>query len=430
MKHTKKRGRTKRHKRFTRHKRNIGHVNNKYMVYKNNRILVCMSVPANMKSQRRNYIGGGPSNKDVDFMVRVIFDDIAGMLNRIETDRNARGDDIIRLATELGIDVDSLNAEEASTNRIDNTVDTMDSYSSLSSDEIDEIKSRFKHSWNDYELFQILLTDLTNASDPKKKEIATYVLETAYGDYDKYKDIIEGIIHKDTSGFGPNERTQVYEILKYRAKLVDFITSIRTNIADLNLDEKTKEDIITSIQRKTKLSTSSMSSNAMSLIKNSSIALGQFLSPSFDVNKGEEGEHNETKVEFLWYPRSSKRSKNGAKLAKDKYGQFVVVVNPAKYSHYFNWIGDIINGVEDGIEQTVNECKGKYCEEGTVGPTPLRKKVYTVKRTKLQPKAPGVDEGVADASSSSSYSSPRGTSSSSYSSPRGSSSSSSSGSSS
>jgi hypothetical protein len=161
--------------------------------------------------------------------------------------------------------------------------------------------------------------------------------------------------------------------------MVDFIKHVESNIADLKLDQKTKQDIISSIQSKTKLTTSSMSSSAMNAIKDGSLMLGRFLSPTVSTNTDND-EYSETNVEFLWYPRSSRSGK--IKNKKNTYGQFVVVVNPTRYSHYLNKIRDIMAGVEDGIADIVQGCKGRYCEKGEVGPSYFQKRIYTNRREK------------------------------------------------
>ena len=358
MKQTKKRGSTKRKKRSTRRRGKPRANDARYMVYKKNNILICIRAP--MSSHKRRFTGGIEKNP-VSFLRDQIFRNI---IPAIDDDTLNKKDLIaIGVTIEDDSDVSSSSASSSSDSSSSNSISTLTGKSSPDTN------------WRDFTTLKNQLISLpNNASQTEKNEIAEYVLARLYEDVKEYGDVIDAINQKQDIV----DKTLVAKIVKFlfqRQLLVSFIDEIGKNAQKLKIDEKTAEDIKASIQKKMKVSTTSMSSSAMKAITNGSIMLGKWLTPTYE----EEDETNETTVEFLFNPDPS-ITFNKNKLARGigdendrEYGHFIVMVNPTKYSHFVNKLSDSMYRVENILADTFRNYYGKN------NLPPFKKNTYTIK---------------------------------------------------
>uniref|UniRef100_A0A6C0DWF2 Uncharacterized protein n=1 Tax=viral metagenome TaxID=1070528 RepID=A0A6C0DWF2_9ZZZZ len=414
MKQTKKRGSTKRKKRSTRRRGKPRANDARYMVYKKNNILICIRAP--VSSRKRRFTGGIEKNP-VSFLRDQIFRNIIPAIKDDDT-LNKKGLIAIGVTIEDDSDVssssdssssvpsssDSSSSDSSSSDSSSSDSSSSDSSSSASSSSASSSsassssasssnvpsssassssasistltgKSSPDTNWRDFTTLKNQLISLpNNASQTEKNEIAEYVLARLYEDVKEYGDVIDAINQKQDIV----DKTLVAKIVKFlfqRQLLVSFIDEIGKNAQKLKIDEKTAEDIKASIQKKMKVSTTSMSSSAMKAITNGSIMLGKWLTPTYE----EEDETNETTVEFLFNPDPS-ITFNKNKLARGigdendrEYGHFIVMVNPTKYSHFANKLSDSMYRVENILADTFRNYYGKN------NLPPFKKNTYTIK---------------------------------------------------
>jgi hypothetical protein len=138
---------------------------------------------------------------------------------------------------------------------------------------------------------------------------------------------------------------------------------------------------------------SSITSSAFNALKSGSISLGNLLSP----NTGEDpSKTNETNIQFLWYPQEhmhySKGSRKGRDYKNQKYGDFVILIEPTKYANTKEFFLESGRQVEDLLANILNGCSNMLCTKGRVKRRPYRRQVF-----KITNETPGLNAATAAA---------------------------------
>jgi hypothetical protein len=145
------------------------------------------------------------------------------------------------------------------------------------------------------------------------------------------------------------------------------------NQADIDALEKTldREDMC-SVKGKL----SSIASSAFNGLSKGATSLGKFLTPepNADINR-----YNENIVQMSWFPQSRLHYKRGNSTAVDrkkfKMGDFMVYVQPEKYSDTPTYLSNMFGSVEDLFTNVLQGCQGAFCTKGDVHRTPVKQKI-------------------------------------------------------
>jgi hypothetical protein len=86
-------------------------------------------------------------------------------------------------------------------------------------------------------------------------------------------------------------------------------------------------------------------------------------------------EHNETNIHFLWYPRMHTKYRKGQSASEkiNRYGDFMVYVEPEKYSSTAEFIVQSADSVDDLLTNVLNGY------DKSAVPQPYKHKIYTIK---------------------------------------------------
>jgi hypothetical protein len=103
---------------------------------------------------------------------------------------------------------------------------------------------------------------------------------------------------------------------------------------------------------------------------------GSWLVPTIqtDLSGNPIKEHNETAVHFLWYPRMHKKYRKGNSSAEtfNRYGDFMVYVEPDKYSSTSEFIVQSTDSVDDLLANVLNG------HEKSAVPEPYKHRIYKI----------------------------------------------------
>jgi phage-related protein len=105
-------------------------------------------------------------------------------------------------------------------------------------------------------------------------------------------------------------------------------------------------------------------------------SFGSWLIPTVttDASGNPIKEHNETAVHFLWYPRMHKKYRKGNSSAEtfNRYGDFMVYIEPEKYSSTSEFIVQSTDSVDDLLANVLNG------HEKSAIPEPYKHRIYKI----------------------------------------------------
>ena len=120
----------------------------------------------------------------------------------------------------------------------------------------------------------------------------------------------------------------------------------------------------------------SMLSNVSKNIASGFEQFGSWLIPAVttDMSGNPIKEHNQTKIHFLWYPRMHTKYNKGSSVGEkmNRYGDFMVYVEPEKYSSTAEYIVQSTDSVDDLLTNVLNG----YQQSAV--PEPYKHKIYTI----------------------------------------------------
>lgn len=121
----------------------------------------------------------------------------------------------------------------------------------------------------------------------------------------------------------------------------------------------------------------SMLANVSKNIASGFEQFGSWLIPAVttDMSGNPIKEHNQTKIHFLWYPRMHTKYNKGSSVGEkmNRYGDFMVYVEPEKYSSTAEYIVQSTDSVDDLLTNVLNG----YQQSAV--PEPYKHKIYTIK---------------------------------------------------
>ena len=228
------------------------------------------------------------------------------------------------------------------------------------------------------------------------KESGKFVI-LLLSDKDKNKNLINEMISDRASyaplwkEIGPSTKENLTKIQKNRLNI-----NIQEILDDILYEFKEAEDIVNDITDKLqqplitkKLSKKqidqinqiiknqpSMLSNVSKNIASGFEQFGSWLIPAVttDMNGNPIKEHNQTKIHFLWYPRMHTKYNKGSSVGEkmNRYGDFMVYVEPEKYSSTAEYIVQSTDSVDDLLTNVLNG----YQQSAV--PEPYKHKIYTI----------------------------------------------------
>ena len=228
------------------------------------------------------------------------------------------------------------------------------------------------------------------------KESGKFVI-LLLSDKDKNKNLINEMISDRASyaplwkEIGPSTKENLTKIQKNRLNI-----NIQEILDDILYEFKEAEDIVTDITNKLqqplitkKLSKKqidqinqiiknqpSMLSNVSKNIASGFEQFGSWLIPAVttDMSGNPIKEHNQTKIHFLWYPRMHTKYNKGSSVGEkmNRYGDFMVYVEPEKYSSTAEYIVQSTDSVDDLLTNVLNG----YQQSAV--PEPYKHKIYTI----------------------------------------------------
>lgn len=144
-----------------------------------------------------------------------------------------------------------------------------------------------------------------------------------------------------------------------------------------NIDAKTKEDVINTLENGASMSVHSVSSSAMNAIKTASIFLANFFTPPTPSTS--KPKQKETNVEILFFDPEYTTYRKGDSMAPEKddsvFGDFMVINRPTKYPNTFEYGAEMLGSVEDVLTRIAISGENLLC----IGNSEKCKK-YSVKR--------------------------------------------------
>ena len=91
--------------------------------------------------------------------------------------------------------------------------------------------------------------------------------------------------------------------------------------------------------------------------------------------------HNIQTVKLLWFPRRTyiKNKENSMDTTeKTAYGQFMVLIEPEKFTNSFEFINQSYYGVEDLLTNIMDGCPGMTCSDGAVRHKPYKAQIMNI----------------------------------------------------
>lgn len=228
------------------------------------------------------------------------------------------------------------------------------------------------------------------------KESGKFVI-LLLSDKDKNKNLINEMISDKASyaplwkEIGPSTKENLTKIQKNRLNI-----NIQEILDGILYEFKEAEDIVTDITNKLQqpLITKKLSKKQIDqinqIIKNQPSMLsnvskniaagfeqfGSWLIPAVttDMSGNPIKEHNQTKIHFLWYPRMHTKYNKGSSVGEkiNRYGDFMVYVEPEKYSSTAEYIVQSTDSVDDLLTNVLNG----YQQSAV--PEPYKHKIYTI----------------------------------------------------
>ena len=218
----------------------------------------------------------------------------------------------------------------------------------------------------------------------KKGELVKLLIKTFPPDGKK---TLESLSDPSKSIIEKNKLTEdgeaLLEWVKGRQNAQKITEDILKQLEGNNYTDKEKESIKKILNHDMSNSTgilSSMTTNAFNTLSKGTNSLSSFLtvSPTDDVPK----KRNDTRVQLLWYPRSSIHYRKGTSIAVDKsdpkYGEFMVYIEPEKYADSVTYLSDRFTSVEDFLANVLNGCTDAMCTKGEPVRPPFKHQVLEI----------------------------------------------------
>jgi len=261
---------------------------------------------------------------------------------------------------------------------------------------------------SDKEIITAVLDKYLNLLKEEKIKESEFVIKFLL-DNDKKKDLINEMI-TDKASYKPLW-TQIGESTKETLTQIgestkETLTQIQKNPLNINIQReldkilyefKEAEDIVNeityllkqpSIEKKLKKkqieqinqiikNQPGMLSNVSKNIAAGFEQFGSWLIPTVttDASGNPIKEHNETNIHFLWYPRMHTKYRKGQSASEkiNRYGDFMVYVEPEKYSSTAEFIVQSADSVDDLLTNVLNGY------DKSAVPQPYKHKIYTIK---------------------------------------------------
>ena len=245
------------------------------------------------------------------------------------------------------------------------------------------------------EIISAVLNKYLNSLKPD--DIETKFINDILSKKDKKKDLIDEIIlDKDSyvslwEAIGPSTKENLTKIEENPLnenikKILDDIFNKLKKADDIvkDITDKLKEPVITKKLSKKQIeqinqiieNQPSMLTNVSKNIASGFEQFGSWLIPAVttDMSGNPIKEHNQTKIHFLWYPRMHAKYRKGSSGVgeKIKYGDFMVYVEPEKYSSTAEYIVQSADSVDDLLTNVLNG----YQQSAV--PEPYKHKIYTI----------------------------------------------------
>ena len=93
--------------------------------------------------------------------------------------------------------------------------------------------------------------------------------------------------------------------------------------------------------------------------------------------------YNNQNIKLLWFPRREYIKGEISIPKKNKYGQFMVLIEPEKYANSMEFINQNYFGVEDLLTNIMDGCPGMKCSNGIGRHRPYKEQILDI--TNYQP---------------------------------------------
>jgi len=161
---------------------------------------------------------------------------------------------------------------------------------------------------------------------------------------------------------------------------------VDTSISD-KLDELLDKNLITQeeyekMKSSIGTSTTPISTKITEAALGASKLISEWIMPKSVSTIGKK--HNIQTVKLLWFPRrtyiKNKENKENSTDTTEKtaYGQFMVLIEPEKFTNSFEFINQSYYGVEDLLTNIMDGCPGMTCSDGAVRHKPYKAQIMNI----------------------------------------------------
>jgi len=265
------------------------------------------------------------------------------------------------------------------------------------------------NSYLETEIFQNMVSTLAASNDTNAKNLQKYLEAQKMSSdkaallkfvFSKKNELEYQLLFKSIDKRNLNMRNifdnatpenMLYTLLSSKVQAKDAIEKIKEEVNSIpTMDEKTKASIINALESGEGINVSSITTGAMNALRNGSTAIASFLAPTLPVNSSNKKKWNETNVEILFYDQDHLHYRKGDSQpaiedSETRFGDFVVINRPTKYSSTPEFFKSMYVSVEDLLAHIASAgenvlCMGntEKCKKYSVKPKPYTRRIIRI----------------------------------------------------
>ena len=163
-----------------------------------------------------------------------------------------------------------------------------------------------------------------------------------------------------------------------RMSNIELLEKMQISLDDNMISQEQYDKIKQALNAPTTAYLKNISSTVLTGAKN----IGEWFTSQSD-KKSTGKKNNQQTVKLLWFPRTEYKKDPMQKSNKMEYGQFMILIEPQRYTDTMEFFNQTFYGVEDLLTNILDGCPGTTCSNGVSRRRPYKEQIIDI--TNYQP---------------------------------------------